>query len=86
MVTPMRLIGTPNRLDSPQILRSHMIASSSPPPTHSPWIIATVGWRRREMQDGERGGRESAKRVEAIDRLDPFGSALVGPPENDLPT
>jgi integrase/recombinase XerD len=26
------------------------------------------------------------KRVEAIDRLDPFGSAHVGPPENDLPT
>jgi hypothetical protein len=26
------------------------------------------------------------KRTEAIDRLDPFGSALVGPPENDLPT
>ncbi len=43
MVTPMRLIGTPKRLDSPQIRRSHMIASSSPPPTHRPWIIAIVG-------------------------------------------
>src|SRR6185312_12715120 len=33
----------PKRLPAPQIRRSHISATSSPPPTHTPWIIATVG-------------------------------------------
>ena len=36
-------MGTPKRLDSPQMRRSQQAAISSPPPTQMPWIIATVG-------------------------------------------
>ena len=34
----------PKRLPSPQMRRSHINATSRPPPTHAPWIIAIVGW------------------------------------------
>ena len=44
MVKPRRLIGTPKRLLSPQMRRSHISATSRPPPTQTPWIIAIVGW------------------------------------------
>ncbi|MDT5052967.1 MAG: hypothetical protein QOF66_1333 [Mycobacterium sp.] len=39
---------------------------------------------KTRADDGQ--GPDNTGGVEAIDRLDPFGSALVGPPENDLPT
>jgi hypothetical protein len=37
------LIGTPKRLDSPQMRMSARPAISSPPPTQMPWICATTG-------------------------------------------
>src|SRR6059036_3712512 len=39
----------PKRLDVPQIRRSHCEMTSSPPPTHTPWIIATIGCRHRAI-------------------------------------
>src|SRR5712692_7799490 len=41
-------MGMPKRLEAPQIRRSHCEAISSPPPTHTPWIMATVGCRHAE--------------------------------------
>ena len=46
---PSRLTGTPNRLDSPQIRKSHMLATPRPPPTHSPSINAMTGWRQARI-------------------------------------
>src|SRR5437773_3676279 len=37
----------PKRLEAPQMRRSHCVMTSSPPPTQTPWIIATIGWRHR---------------------------------------
>src|SRR6267378_7883486 len=39
----------PKRLEAPQIRRSHCVITSSPPPTHTPWIIATIGCRHRAI-------------------------------------
>src|SRR5712671_5097459 len=39
----------PKRLEAPQIRRSHCVVTSSPPPTHTPWIIATIGCRHRAI-------------------------------------
>ena len=43
MTRPRRLIGTPKRLERPQIRRSARAAISRPPPTQMPWIMATTG-------------------------------------------
>src|SRR5712671_3794187 len=40
----------PKRLDAPQIRRSHCVMTSSPPPTHTPWIMATIGCRQRAIE------------------------------------
>src|SRR5437899_8436050 len=39
----------PKRLEAPQMRRSHCVMTSSPPPTHTPWIIATIGCRQRAI-------------------------------------
>src|SRR5712692_1559094 len=39
----------PKRLDAPQMRRSHCEMTSSPPPTQTPWIIATIGCRHRAI-------------------------------------
>src|SRR5712672_3715200 len=39
----------PKRLEAPQMRRSHWVMTSSPPPTQTPWIIATIGWRHRAI-------------------------------------
>src|SRR5712691_8626015 len=39
----------PKRLEAPQIRRSHCEMTSSPPPTQTPWIIATMGCRHRAI-------------------------------------
>ncbi len=42
-------MGTPKRLDSPQMRMSARPAISRPPPTQMPWICATTGWRQWPM-------------------------------------
>src|SRR5712692_4050540 len=42
-------MGMPKRLEAPQMRRSHCETTSSPPPTHTPWIIATIGCRHRAI-------------------------------------
>src|SRR5882762_332382 len=39
----------PKRLEAPQIRRSHCVITSRPPPTHTPWIMATIGCRHRAI-------------------------------------
>src|SRR2546430_1576794 len=39
----------PKRLEAPQMRRSHCEITSSPPPTQTPWIIATIGCRHRAI-------------------------------------
>src|SRR5712691_4282792 len=39
----------PKRLEAPQMRRSHCVMTSSPPPTHTPWIMATIGCRQRAI-------------------------------------
>src|SRR6266699_495341 len=39
----------PNRLEAPQMRKSHCVMTSSPPPTQTPWIIATIGCRHRAI-------------------------------------
>src|SRR5258705_184021 len=39
----------PKRLEAPQMRRSHCVMISSPPPTQTPWIIATTGCRHRAI-------------------------------------
>src|SRR5258706_312817 len=39
----------PKRLEAPQMRRSHCVITSSPPPTHTPWIMATIGCRQRAI-------------------------------------
>src|SRR6266478_1914821 len=39
----------PKRLEAPQMRRSHCEMTSSPPPTQTPWIIATIGCRHRAI-------------------------------------
>src|SRR6266513_2282406 len=39
----------PKRLEAPQMRRSHCVMTSSPPPTQTPWIIATIGCRHRAI-------------------------------------
>src|SRR5712692_2290624 len=39
----------PKRLEVPQMRRSHCEMTSSPPPTHTPWIIATIGCLHRAI-------------------------------------
>src|SRR6267378_3781991 len=39
----------PKRLEAPQIRRSHCVMTSRPPPTHTPWIMATIGCRHRAI-------------------------------------
>src|SRR5260221_2083691 len=39
----------PKRLEAPQMRRSHCVITSSPPPTHTPWIMATIGCRHRAI-------------------------------------
>src|SRR6266513_6496396 len=39
----------PKRLVAPQMRRSHCVMTSSPPPTQTPWIIATIGCRQRAI-------------------------------------
>src|SRR2546430_2619720 len=39
----------PKRLEVPQMRRSHCVMISSPPPTQTPWIIATIGCRHRAI-------------------------------------
>src|SRR5712692_2415179 len=36
----------PKRLEVPQMRRSHCEMTSSPPPTHTPWIIVTIAFLR----------------------------------------
>src|SRR3989442_12974812 len=49
MTRPRFLIGMQKRLEAPQIRRSHCVMTSSPPPTQTPWIIATIGCRHRSI-------------------------------------
>src|SRR6266513_2134360 len=39
----------PKRLEAPQMRRSHCEMTSSPPPTQTPWIMATIGCRHRSI-------------------------------------
>src|SRR6266581_2680175 len=39
----------PKRLEAPQMRKSHCVMTSSPPPTQTPWIIATIGCRHRAI-------------------------------------
>src|SRR5205809_2485821 len=39
----------PKRLEAPQMRRSHCEMTSRPPPTQTPWIIATIGCRHRAI-------------------------------------
>src|SRR6266849_2102628 len=45
----MFLLGMPHRLAAPHMRRSHCEMTSSPPPTQTPWIIATIGCRHRAI-------------------------------------
>src|SRR5260221_6499769 len=39
----------PKRLEAPQMRRSHCVIPSSPPPTATAWIMATIGCRHRAI-------------------------------------